>query len=181
MFLNKVSNNVIHGTSYIFEILKTHMKSRDIQGDYNVIDVIYEEMCDDIYNVDFYKKYTLNCLMYRNEFHNKLLGYKLNNKKIIGFGSTAKSNTLLNFCKIDNTLIDCIIDENPLKQGLYTPGSNIPIVPIEQLNELLGSETVIVVLAWNFFDEISKRIRTVRDNPNDLFLKYFPTVKISNV
>lgn len=173
LFLNKVSNNVIHGTSYIFEILKTHMKSRDIQGDYNVIDVIYKEMCENIYDVDFYKKYTMNCLMYRNDFHNKLLEYKLNNKKIIGFGSTAKSNTLLNFCKIDNTLIDCIIDENPLKQGLYTPGSNIPIVPIEYLNELLGSETVIVVLAWNFFDEIKKKLKFIKDK-NITILNIWP-------
>ena len=51
----------------------------------------------------------------------------LSEKEIFGYGASARSSTLLNFCNLDNSKIDFIIDQNPLKHNLYTPGKNIPI------------------------------------------------------
>jgi hypothetical protein len=85
--------------------------------------------------------------------------------------------TLLNYAGISFVEMDYIIDDNPLKQGLYTPGSSIPIVSSDILSTLSPSDKVVFVpLAWNFFDEIKSKIKTKRDNDNDLFLKYFPDV-----
>lgn len=155
--LNRVDLTPIHGTSYVFEITK---KSTD---DSNTVDVIYEELEKALYTEDTYTAYTLKCQMYKNQFHNQLLKYKLEGYNIIAFGSTAKFNTVLNSIPIDNTLIDYIIDENPLKQGLLTPGSNIPVVPVSLLSTI-NSKTIIIVSAWNFYKEIREKLETTLKN-----------------
>ena len=152
LLLNKSTQVDIHGDSYLFEI--TTKKTKD----FNVNDQLACEIMDNLYNVDFYEKYKMNCMIYRNEFHTRILKYKLENKTIIGYGSTAKSNVLLNFCNISNKEIDYIIDENPLKQNLYTPGSNILIRGVDSLKDITD-DTVIIVFAWNFFNEIKEKIK----------------------
>lgn len=149
--LNRVDLTPIHGTSYVFEITK------QLTDDSNTIDGIYNELEKGLYSEDTYSSYTLKCQIYKNEFHNQLLKYKLNGYNIVAFGSTAKFNTLLNSISIDNRLIDHIIDENQLKQGLLTPGSNIPVVPISMLGTI-KNKTVIVVSAWNFYNEIKEKL-----------------------
>jgi SAM-dependent methyltransferase len=75
-------------------------------------------------------------------------------KKIIGYGASARSSTLLNFCGIDHNQLVCIADQNPLKHNLYTPGTNILIVSPEKA--LAENPDSIILLAWNFKDEILK-------------------------
>ena len=85
-----------------------------------------------------------------------------------------RSMTLLNFGK---TTLDYIIDDNPLKQKLYTPGMNIPIVSIDLLEQLKDKKIAFIPLAWNFFTEIRSKIKTKRDQEGDVFIRYFPTIK----
>jgi hypothetical protein len=93
-----------------------------------------------------------------------------------GYGAAAKGNTLLNFSKIK---LDFIIDDNNLKQGKYSPGMSIPVVPIEHLDQLSQHDKVLFIpLAWNYFDDIQRKILARRNNTNDKFLKYFPKVEI---
>ncbi len=77
---------------------------------------------------------------------------KSDGKKVAGYGAAAKGNTMLNFCKIDTGLLDYIIDKSPHKQGLYTPGMHIPVVKPSKILE--DRPDYIVILAWNFADEI---------------------------
>jgi phosphoglycerol transferase MdoB-like AlkP superfamily enzyme len=73
-------------------------------------------------------------------------------KKIVGFGSSARSQTFLNYCNFNEKNIDLIIDNNSMKQNLYSPGTNIKIV---DFNYGINSKPdVIFILAWNFKDEI---------------------------
>ena len=77
--------------------------------------------------------------------------------------------------------LDYIIDDNELKQGLYTPGGNIPIYGIDKLKQENNDPTIIIPLAWNFYDEIKKRIERVRSaDSRDLYIKYFPKVEVRN-
>jgi len=73
-------------------------------------------------------------------------------KKIAAFAASAKGNTLLNYCKIDSTSIQYIVDETPAKQGLLTPGGHIPIVPMSYLEN--NPPDYLLILAWNFVEEI---------------------------
>jgi len=85
---------------------------------------------------------------------------KEKNKKIIAYGSPAKATTALNYFNISKE-IDFIIEDNKLKHGKYLPGINIPIVGKDKI---LGKASCILVLAWNFFNEIKKKNKTISDN-----------------
>ncbi len=74
------------------------------------------------------------------------------NKRIIGFGASARSSTYLNFCQLTSAEISGIIDNNPLKQGFYTAGSDIPIISKEK--GLASNPDLLFILAWNLKDEI---------------------------
>lgn len=78
-------------------------------------------------------------------------------KKVVGYGASARSSTLLNFCGVTKEMLPCIADKAPLKQGLYTAGTHIPIVSID--NMLKETPHVICILAWNFKDEIIEELR----------------------
>ena len=82
---------------------------------------------------------------------------KLKNKKfnIIGYGATAKSCTVLNFCKIDNQLIDHFVDTTPNKINKYLPGSKIKIKKYKKLNK--KKIDAVYLGAWNFKEEIFKK------------------------
>ena len=77
---------------------------------------------------------------------------KKKNKKIVGFGAPAKATTALNFFGISNQ-IDFIIEDNKLKHNKFIPGVLIPIKDKKMLKE---RNVLILVLAWNFYNEIKK-------------------------
>jgi SAM-dependent methyltransferase len=72
-------------------------------------------------------------------------------KRVFGFGAPAKGNTLLNYFGIGTQYLDCLVEKNALRRGLYSPGMHIPIV-IE--DELARPPDIYYVLAWNFKNEI---------------------------
>ena len=81
--------------------------------------------------------------------------YKLHNKKIIGYGATAKSTTILNYCNIDSSTIDYFLDTTRDKQNKYTPGTKILI---KKYNGSIDNDVDLVFLgAWNFKKEIFKK------------------------
>jgi hypothetical protein len=63
-----------------------------------------------------------------------------------------------------------------MKQGLFTPGMRIPIFSSEKLKEYENENVVFVPLAWNFFEEIQSKIKKIRPDKKDAFLRYFPYV-----
>ena len=86
--------------------------------------------------------------------------FKKNNKKIIGFGAPAKATTALNFFGISNQ-IDFIIEDNKLKHNKFIPGVSIPIKDKKNLKE---KNVLILVLAWNFYNEIKKNNLSLSNN-----------------
>ena len=92
-------------------------------------------------------------------------------KKIIGFGSSARSQTFLNFCGFNQNNLEFIIDNNSMKQNLYSPGTNIKIVDFESGLKL--NPDAIFILAWNFKDEIIKECKSAGYQGN--FIIPFPT------
>ena len=78
-------------------------------------------------------------------------------KKVIGYGASARSSTMLNFCGIDHNHLACVADQNALKHNRYTPGTDVLIVsPEEALKE---NPDTVVILAWNFKDEIIEDLK----------------------
>ena len=78
-----------------------------------------------------------------------------NKGKICGYGATSKSTTILNYCNIDNRMIDCIYDTTPEKIGKLSPGTHIPIVDYKIFKK--SNYKNIFLLAWNHKKEILKK------------------------
>jgi len=81
-------------------------------------------------------------------------------KSVSGYGAPAKSNTLICYCGLSHQDIQFIVDDNPLKQNRFTPGSKIPVVPSDYLNE--HPTDYVVVFAWNFAPEIMRKLSHLR-------------------
>jgi hypothetical protein len=79
--------------------------------------------------------------------------------KILAYGASARSSTLLNFCGINYEHISAAIDKNFLKHGMQTPGSKIPIISYEEGLMLLKENNLILLLAWNFREEVVGNLR----------------------
>lgn len=109
------------------------------------------------------KKYKLNTINKWKLFgtesvnHSKILYSEIlkfaSSTKILAYGASARSSTLLNFINIDHNHIKYIIDSNKIKHNKFTPKSNIKIIPLSKIKNL-KNESVILILAWNFKDEI---------------------------
>ena len=92
---------------------------------------------------------------------NKLILTQKNKGLVVGFGASARSSTILNFCGINNTHLDFIIDNNKLKKDMITPGSNIKIISLKDSNQFLNKISCIIILAWNFEEEIREELINV--------------------
>jgi SAM-dependent methyltransferase len=82
-------------------------------------------------------------------------------KRVAAYGAAAKGNTLLNYCGIGADAIEYVVDRNPHKQGLYLPGSHIPVVGPERLRETRPD--VLLLLPWNLLDELLGQLAFVRE------------------
>lgn len=160
----------IHGGSIRF-FLKKNDKQRDHAE--IVYKLIAREKKERLLNKKTYKKFAYH--VKKNKEDMKTLLKKLSSKKrkVIAYGASAKGNTMLNYFKIKPQYI---IDDNPLKQNLFSPGMNVPIKPANVLKIEKGN-LEIVISAWNFYNEILKRITDIRGEKEDGSIVYVPKVK----
>lgn len=166
LHLINVEKTPIHGTSYVFVF-----KKRPAPG--NVDDVLRLEQGHGLQDLQTYDVYAQKCYGVLEQLKDAIREYRVN-YRIVGYGAAAKGMTLIN---AGNLYFDFVIDDNPMKQGKYCPGSHIPVVSIDELDKYEDESIIFIPLAWNFFDEISSKIKAKRNNPNDKFLKYFPKVE----
>ena len=171
LFLHNVFKTDVHGTSYVFVISKKELG--ELEG---VTDNLKSEEASGLYNTLTYPKYALNCYMATFYLKEKIEDLKKEGYLIVGYGAAAKGNTLLNFGSID---LDFILDDNPLKQDLLTPGRDIIIKNPEVISELPNDKKIAYIpLAWNFYSEIKSRIKRIRESKLDIFVRYFPHLNI---
>lgn len=97
-------------------------------------------------------------------------------ERVIGFGASAKGTVAINHFGLN---LDYVVDDTPTKQGKYIPGTRIPVVPADALRTE-PDRVNIVVLAWNWLDEIRARVRTLR-GAGDRLLVYVPGVRVEEV
>lgn len=116
---------------------------------------IAEENEKKIHNIETFINFQEKISENKIKLSELLKELKTKGKRIVGYGAPAKGNTLLNFFNIGSDIIDYIIDDSPSKQGLYTPGTRIPVKPSSALQE--NPPDYILVLAWNFADSIIKK------------------------
>lgn len=81
-------------------------------------------------------------------------------KTVVGYGAPAKGNTLLNYCGIRTDLLDYTVDRSPHKQGLFLPGTHIPIYDPDKIRET--KPDYVLILPWNLKDEIVEQMADIR-------------------
>ena len=82
--------------------------------------------------------------------------------RVVAYGAAAKGNTLLNYCGLKGAeLVEFVVDASPHKQGLFLPGSHIPVVAERKLREVRPD--FIIILPWNLRDEIVEQLSYVRE------------------
>ena len=145
-----------HGGSIRFYI----RKGKTIKIENSIKELIKEEEKFGIKKYQTYQEFAKKVYKIRNNIRKNILNLKSKNNKIIGYGSPAKATTALNFFGISNE-IECIVEDNKLKQGKFLPGMKIPIISKEKLN---SKPDYLLVLAWNFFKEIKENNKSLAKN-----------------
>tara|TARA_B100000029_G_scaffold330245_1_gene322565 strand:- start:208 stop:1449 length:1242 start_codon:yes stop_codon:yes gene_type:complete len=145
LFPFEVNKSPISGGSFVIYFSKKKIsKSKNYE-----IAVIQEEQSK-VNELNSWKNFAEKVNNHKNEI--KKIFSHFNGKRIIGFGSSARSQTFLNYCNFNEKNIELIIDNNPLKQNFFSPGSNIKIVDFAE--GISVEPEVIFILAWNFKSEI---------------------------
>ena len=121
----------------------------------NVNKLLEKEKLRNLDNISSCKEFKARCELSKIKTRETLLKFKNNNYKIAGYAATSKSTTILNYCNINNEVIDYICDTTPEKIGKFSPGTHIPIVDMYHFKKFIPD--VAYLFAWNHKDEIFKK------------------------
>jgi methylation protein EvaC len=105
-----------------------------------------------------------------------LLALHSQGKRVVGYGATSKSTTVTNFCGIDASLVEFVSDTTPGKQGKFSPGAHIPVVPYQRFRDAYPDYALL--FAWNHGAEIIAKEEGFRQHGGK-FILYVPTVHIA--
>lgn len=122
----------------------------------SVLEYIKKEEEQGLDSINTYLKFSKKIEYNKTTLVALLKKLKRNGKSIVGYGAPAKGNTLLNYFKIGPKILDYIVDDSNYKQGSYTPGTHILVVPSSQI--IKTKPDYVLILAWNFADSIMKKL-----------------------
>jgi hypothetical protein len=111
--------------------------------------------------VDRYRRFEAQVAETKRGILHLVLGLKDRGKRIAGYGAPGKGNTLLNYCGIRTDVLDFTVDRNTYKQGLFLPGTHIPILAPEEIER--QRPDYLFILPWNFKDEIMAQMAGIRE------------------
>ncbi len=169
LFANDVVESKISGGSLVLTFSYKNNQSKKLKKMINV---------ENKHRINSYNKIkTVNqkLVKYKRDF--KKLLYRNKNYKIAGYGSSARSNTLINFLEFSEDNLDCIFDKNTLKHNKFTPGKNLKILkPIKK--EIIKFD-IIIIFAWNFYEEIKNYLKNIGFKGR--IVKTLPKLKIEKI
>ena len=148
-----IQNTTTHGGSNRYFIKKKTNKKYKIKN--SVENEIRKELKFGLQKISTYKRFAKKVKNSKIKLLNIFRKLKKKKFRIIGYGDTAKSCTVLNYCKIDNKFIDYFYDTTSYKIGSYLPGSKILIKKYKKLNK--KKIDIAFLGAWNFKEEIFKK------------------------
>jgi hypothetical protein len=126
----------------------------DIKRDNSVNNLIELEHKLGLDQVDALSQFNTKISTIRDSLQKLICSLKKEGKTIAGFGAPTKATTLMAHFGLNEKMLDFIVDDNPLKQGLFTPITHIPVLSAEALYD--RKPDYLLILAWNFSEPIMK-------------------------
>ena len=141
----------------------------------SVARAVAQEEATELNKPETFRVFAAHIETLKTELVGLLRRLKADGKRIAGFGAPAKTTTLMYHFGFEPGMIDFIVDDSPLKQGHFTPGMHIPVVPTQQLYERRPDYAVI--LAWNFAGPIMAKHAAFHDGGGH-FIIPLPKVQV---
>ena len=135
-------------------------KDKKVKIDKSVKQILKEEENFGIKKFKTYKEFGNKVYKIRENVRKNIKKLREKNKLIIGYGAPAKATTGLNFFGVSDE-IDFIVEDNKLKHNKFIPGVKIPI---KDKKNIKNSKNTLIVLAWNFYDDIKKNNLKLSEN-----------------
>ncbi len=162
-----------HGGS--LRIYATHIKNLTHVINNKVKKLLEKEIEFGIIEISTYTNFQDKIIEVKKQLLDFVLTAKNEHKKIVCYGAAAKGNTLLNYCNIGLDYIDYVVDQSSYKQGLYLPGTHIPIKTPDEIKKT--KPDYVLILPWNLQNEISEQMSFIKEWGGK-FVVPIPKVKI---
>ena len=160
-----------HGGSLRVFVCKSNSQWRE---EPSVNSCVYEEGIHDPRSDKVAYKLQSRSRQVKSDLLEELERIKKSGKTVAAYGAAAKGNTLLNFVGVKSDNIDYVVDRNPHKQGKYLPGSHIPIVSEDYLQN--NPPDVLLILPWNLAVELSQQLEYLK-RQGVKFLRAIPSLE----
>ena len=155
----KVEQIPTHGGSLRIFAQRSDNGARKAEN--SVADLLRIESDKGMKSVSFYQGFEDEAERSKLALIDFLIASKEDSKKVAAYGAAAKGNTFLNYAGVKSDLISFVSDRNPAKQGKWMPGSHIPIVGEQQIND--ERPDFVLILPWNLQDEVSRQLSYIRE------------------
>ena len=162
-----------HGGS--LRIYARHEENKNHEISNNVKKILQNEIEFGLTDISTYINFQNQINQTKKNILEFFVSAKKSHKKIVGYGAAAKGNTLLNFCELGEDFIEFVVDNSPHKQGLFLPGTHIPVKSVDNLQKV--KPDYLVILPWNLKDEIIMQVNYIK-NWGGKFVVLIPTVQI---
>ncbi|MEI6311421.1 MAG: class I SAM-dependent methyltransferase [Bacteroidota bacterium] len=163
-----------HGGS--LRIFTKHMEDTSKNIESSVAALLKKEKELGVDTLEYYSNFQAKVDQIKYDFWSFLIEQKKAGKKVIGYGAAAKGNTLLNYCGVKgNDLINFVVDASPYKQNKFLPGSRIPVLSKEHIEQY--KPDFIIIFPWNLKTEIATQLDYTK-SWGAKFVVFVPNTKV---
>jgi hypothetical protein len=169
LYIVDVKPTSIHGGSLQIYISHQNTPSQA------VVQLLKQEKDWGVDKLSSYTQFSEKVASLRQDLSALVTQIKNQGRTIAVYGASAKGSTLLNYFGLDKNILDFVVDRSTAKQGLYTPGTHLPIYAPEKLLEAWPD--YVLLLTWNFAEEILNQQAAYRQQGGK-FIIPIPEVKV---
>lgn len=145
----------IHAGSMRYYVCKQGSRhSRSVTAEVTMLKE--DELSKGFHLAETYARFAADVADRKEKLMDLLKDIKAKGRTVVGYGASGRANTMIQYCGIDHSLMDYMIDDAPAKAGYYTPGSHFLIQPNSVLQKELQPD-YLLLFAWSFLSEVAKR------------------------